>query len=258
MPRQKVAPNDIKKRWPHLKDIPLETSDKEISVLLGADLPQLHISYDVRVGENDHPVGMLTKLGWVLLGGKADKGKTNVTLNHVKTHGLQKLVQKFWKIESYATLPKNDIKLLPKKDAHAMKILQTTTSKVQNRYSVGLLWKEQLPELPNNRCLASSRMLSLEKKFEKSPSLKEKYVQTINEYIKDGHTSILSKAEAEKESTKIISYTPHQAVTNINKPGKICVIFDASTRYKNTSKMIHLVEHFFYICHHAVSPFSEA
>ena len=169
MPRQKVAPNDIKKRWPHLKDIPLETSDKEISVLLGADLPQLHISYDVRVGENDHPVGMLTKLGWVLLGGKADKGKTNVTLNHVKTHGLQKLVQKFWKIESYATLPKNDIKLLPKKDAHAMKILQTTTSKVQNRYSVGLLWKEQLPELPNNRCLAISRMLSLEKKFEKSP-----------------------------------------------------------------------------------------
>ena len=118
----------------------------------------------------------------------------------VKTDGLQKLVQKFREIESYATLPKNDIKLLPKKDAHAMKILQTTTSKVQNRYSVGLLWKEQLPELPNNRCLASSRMLSLEKKFEKSPSLKEKYVQTINEYIKDGHASILSKAEAEKES----------------------------------------------------------
>ena len=103
LPQQKVAPNDIKKCWSHLKYLPLETSDKEISVLIGADLPQLCISYDVRAGENDHPVGMLTKLGWVLLSGKADKGKTNVTLNHVKTHGLQKLVQKFWKIESYAT-----------------------------------------------------------------------------------------------------------------------------------------------------------
>ena len=82
-----------------------------------------------------------------------------------------------------------------------MKILQTTTSKVQNRYSVGLLWKEQLPELPNNPCLAISRMLSLEKNFYKSPSLKEKYVQTINEYIKDSHASILSKVEIEKEST---------------------------------------------------------
>ena len=50
-------------------------------------------------------------------------------------------------------------------------------------------------------------------------TLKEKYVQTINEYIKDGHASILSKGEAEKESTKIINYIPHQAVTNVNKPG---------------------------------------
>ena len=195
----------------------------KISVLVGADLNQLHRSYDVRVGENDHPVGMLTKLGWVLLGGKADKGKTNVTLNHVKTDGLQKLVQKFWEIESHATLPKKDIKLLPKKDAHAMKILQTTTSKVQNRYSVGLLWKEQLPELPNNRCLTISRSLLLEKKFEKSPSLKGKYVQTINEYIKDGLASILYtilfSSEAEKESTKIVNYIPHQAVTNVNKQG---------------------------------------
>ena len=65
--------------------------------------------------------------------------------------------------------------------------------------------------------------------------MKEKYVQTINEYIKDGHASISSKAEAEKESTKIINYIPHQAVTNVNKPGKIRIIFDAGARYKNIS-----------------------
>ena len=49
-------------------------------------------------------------------------------------------------------------------------------------------------------------MLSLEKKIEKYPLAKEKYVETINEYIKDGHASILSKAGAEKGSAKIISY----------------------------------------------------
>ena len=78
-------------------------------------------------------------------------------------------------------------------------------------------------------------MLSLKKKIEKSPSLKEKYVETINVYIKDGHASILSKAEAEKESAKIINYIPHQAVTKVNKPGKIRVVFDAGARYKKTS-----------------------
>ena len=70
-------------------------------------------------------------------------------------------------------------------------------------------------------------MVSLEKKFEKSQSLKEKYVQTVNEHIKDGCASILSKAEVEKESTKIINYIPYQAVTTENKPGKIRIVFDA-------------------------------
>ena len=54
-------------------------------------------------------------------------------------------------------------------------------------------------------------MLSLEKKIEKYPLAKEKYVETINEYIKDGHASILSKAGAEKG----------QVVTNVNKAGKV-------------------------------------
>ena len=144
LPQQKVAQNDIKKRWS-----PLETSDSETSLVIGADLPQLRLYYGVVVGEKDQSVGMLTKLEWVLLDGEAEKGQTNVTLNHVKTDGLQKLVQKFWEIESYPTLPQNDVKLLPKKDMDAIKILQSTSSKVQNIYSVGLLWKEHSPELPN-------------------------------------------------------------------------------------------------------------
>ena len=90
LPQQKVAQNDIKKRWS-----PLETSDNETSPVIGADLPQLPLYYDVVVGEKDQSVGMLTKLEWVLLDGEAEKGQTNVTLNHVKTDGLQKLVQKF-------------------------------------------------------------------------------------------------------------------------------------------------------------------
>ena len=32
-----------------------------------------------------------------------------------------------------------------------------------------------------------------------------------------------------------MKYIPHQAVTNVNKPSKIRVVFDAGARYKNTS-----------------------
>ena len=63
--------------------------------------------------------------------------------------------------------------------------------------------------------------------------MKEKYVQTINEYVKDGLAS--PKAEVEKESRKIVNDIPHQAVINVNKPGKIPVVFNAGASYKNTS-----------------------
>ena len=182
----------------------------------------MHISYDIIVEEKDQPIRMLTKLGWDLLCEKADKGQTNVTLNHVKTDNLQKLFQTCWKIEGSATLPKANIQLLPKKDADAMKILQTTTLKVRNRYLLGLFLKVK----------SILRMVLLVKKF---PALKEKCVQTINEFIKDGYASILSKAEVDKESTKILNCIPHQVVTRVNKPCKVRVIFDARARCKNTS-----------------------
>ena len=53
---------------------------------------------------------------------------------------------------------------------HTMDIL-TTTSKENNRYSVGLLRKEYASTLPNNRALAISRMISLKKKFGRQPEL---------------------------------------------------------------------------------------
>ena len=47
LPPQKVSQKEIKKNWPHLSKIPIETSDKDIAIIIGADLPQLHISHDV-------------------------------------------------------------------------------------------------------------------------------------------------------------------------------------------------------------------
>ena len=109
---------------------------------------------------------------------------------------------------------------MPKNDAHALQNLESTTSKKQGRYSVGLLWKDDKTILPCNRNMAISRMLSLEQKFEKQPLLKSKYVETINEYIEKEHDSKLSLKARRKEQNEIINYIPHQAMTNIYKPGK--------------------------------------
>ena len=60
------------KDFPHLRDIDLErASDKSISILIGADMPELDLHTDMRIGDKDQSVGLLTTLGWVFMGGKS-------------------------------------------------------------------------------------------------------------------------------------------------------------------------------------------
>ena len=61
-------------------------------------------------------------------------------------------------------------------------------------------------------------MISLEKKLDRQPDLKMKYVKTINQYIKDGHATKINMNKRNDNFNNKIIYVPHHAVTNINKP----------------------------------------
>ena len=145
------------------------------------------------------------------------------------------MVERFCDIECYGTVNKRDPKVLPKGDKRAVDILAKTAKKENNRYSVGLLWKEDTVKLPNNRSLAISRMISLEKKFDRQPDFKMKYVETIHQYIKDGHATKIDINERNDNFNNKVNYIPHQAETNINKTVKTRRVFDAGAKYQNTS-----------------------
>ena len=46
---------------------------------MGADMPELYLYADARIGEKDQPARLLTTLGWLLMGGKF---KTNLSHNN--------------------------------------------------------------------------------------------------------------------------------------------------------------------------------
>ena len=150
LPSQSVSKAKKQQRWSHLRDVPIDIINKDISILIGADLPHLHICHSVISGGQNEPIAMLTKLGWVLLGGNGDKSK--VSLNHIRSDkNLKHLIERFWNIESYRTVNKGDPKLLPKSDSHALDIPTTTVNRESNTYSVGLLWKEDASTLPKTK-----------------------------------------------------------------------------------------------------------
>ena len=233
LPRFKIN-STINKQWNHLQDIQIEVDNsQEISILIGADYPHLHISKDVRIGNDNEPIAISTLLGWVLLGGK--NGTNCVRRNFMvkETELLSNTVEKFWSLESYGTCQKDDVSVLPLQEQKALGTLENTIQFVDNHYSVGLLWKENKPTLPYNKSLALSRFHSLEKKFKQHPEFAEKYKSAVKDYISKGHAVILSPEEA-KDRSSVTNYVPHHGVTNVNKPGKVRVVFDAAAQFDKT------------------------
>ena len=69
--------------------------------------------------------------------------------------------------EIYGTLPKSG--LLPPYDQRALEILENTAKFKNSHFKVGLLWKDELPRLPNNGDLAVTHF----KSFRKNPDFHE-------------------------------------------------------------------------------------
>ena len=140
---------------------------RDISILIGADMPTLHIDHGIRKEKPNEPIAIKTILGWVLMGGKSEIYHNCVTSNKLNLQNLDTLsesVERFWELETFGTRPKADLTLLPKNDQKAIKVLEDTVEKMtDNHYSVGLLWKEHRPVLLFKRDLTIMRLKSLEK-----------------------------------------------------------------------------------------------
>ena len=64
----KIDINKIRSSFPSFKDIELNKTD--VTILIGADFPKLHIHKDFRYISDKELCTVKTELGWVLLGGK--------------------------------------------------------------------------------------------------------------------------------------------------------------------------------------------
>ena len=196
-------------------------------------MPEFHLHLEYRHGNLGEPIGIKTKLRWVLFGGK-DRHKHAIInkLSASPPETLTNLVEKFWEVESYSTESPLHPKLLSKDEKRALEILEQTTPKKQGKYEVGILWKDNDLSLPNNRALAIARMINMERKFKRDPKFQEMYTATINNYIKQGHAIKVTSEKSERPSS-IISCLPHHGVSNINKLGRIRVVFDAGAKFEN-------------------------
>ena len=95
-----------------------------------------------------------------------------------------------------------------------------------------MLWSEQESNLPNNYGSALGQHYSLERRFQRDPSLKELYQQSIDTEVEKGFVKILGESEVKGTFGKEW-YLPHQPVLNANKPGKVRRVCNAAEKFKD-------------------------
>ena len=178
----------------------------------------LHMYTDVQVENKNKPVVLKTKLGWVIFGG--NKNNKTLSANAFSTEcNLDKMVSKFWEIESYGIYENQSSSILPEIEQQALNILQETINK-NSRYTVSPLWDSDDILLTDNKNIPLSRLFSLERKFTNNPQLAERYREAMEDYISKSLATKLNQTDS-KTTSRISNYIPHHTVTSVNKPNRV-------------------------------------
>ena len=226
--------NSFCQQYPHLQHVSFPyLKQLTVDLLIGSDQFDLIHSRTVIRGPPNTPCAMSTKLGWTVAGRSIlpTTAATNVTNLRSRHEALFQQVQEWMHIDCSGITSSK--KSLSAEDQQALSILKKTTKLVDGHYEIGLLWKNHV-SLPNNKWVAQKQLSSLEIKLARKPQLGSLYEASIATDIEKGYVSVVPDSEANREHAW---YLPHHPVTNVNKPGKIRRVTNASSVYQGGTSL---------------------
>ena len=236
--KQSVPSDEDVSQWPHLKGVKfprLDGEEKVVSILIGNDVPEAHWVYDERRGRRKQPYAVRTPLGWTLLGclNSSAAKEAQVSFVRASQEMLSSQLRRMYDAEFSECLASSKL-AMSGEDRRALAILENSARLVDGHYQLALPWRYRPPSLKDNRCVALRRLHFLKKRFQKDPSLMEKYCKTLNDYIAKGHARKVPDGQLDP-GVKPLWYLPHHPVVHEHKPGKVRVVFDCAARFGDTS-----------------------
>ena len=69
IPTPRFSLHHLSSQYPHLSNVPFTPLTEKISILTGADMSELHLHSNYKLGRPSEPVAIETKLDWVIFGG---------------------------------------------------------------------------------------------------------------------------------------------------------------------------------------------
>ena len=220
--------NQLRSRWRHLADLPLQRSGGQIDILLGLDYAHLMAVMEARSGGDDEPIATRTRLGWVVRGViECDPGPLAARIHAVfgaaEEDVLAQAVRLFCDTENFGS--EHTQAALSVEDRQAVEILERGIVKLDVGYEVPITWKDGEPDLPNNRLLAEKRLQGLLRRFQLEPAFEKDYRAAMEKNFSKGYATVLG----EQPASNLEYYTAHHGVY---KGPKLRVVFDAAARFR--------------------------
>lgn len=207
-----------------LADPTFNRPDK-IDILLGAEhYHQLLSIGQIKLSEQ-LPLLQNTVFGWVVSGKIQAEHRTNVACGVCTAdEGLEASIARLWELDEIKT---NEKSLSMAERQCEQHFTQHTFKNHENRFVVKIPFHQSPTALGDSYRVALNRFFSLERRLQKNPETRTKYIKFMDEYESMGHMTKISSDAIPSPNY----FIPHHCVLRPeSSTTKLRVVFDASAK----------------------------
>ncbi|CAH2266948.1 jg10262 [Pararge aegeria aegeria] len=212
-----------------------------IDILMGADVFWDVICSNLIDLGKQRPKLQQTKLGWLVSGTFNKYRNTNTSpTTCLFSQNNEALLTRFWELESIN--PKYSLSL--EEQACEKSFAENTWRDNDGRFIVTIPLKESPDVLGDSFQSAKNRFLALERRFQRNPILKKRYLDFMTEYENLGHMSDTSKTLEPSNKPQNRSYYlfHHGIVRESSTTTKLRVVFNGSSPSSNNGKTFNSIQ----------------
>ena len=233
----------------HLKDNFCQKLDIPVGLLIGYNCSEAMRPLEVISGKPNEPYAIKTRIGWSVVGKMSSQESYAQTLftktQYENTSDDETVKTEDVTVERLIKVMEGDFSMLEdsprsQEDTRFLNLLREKTKlNDEGHYEMPLPFKDTEPVLPNNRHIAYKRVMALKKRFIQDPNHFELYKRFMQEILERGEAERVPENELKMPNSWFI---PHHGVYNANKPGKIRVVFDCSSKMEGKSLNDNLMQ----------------
>ena len=189
------------------------------------------IPLEIRKGQKGEPFATRTLFGWSFNGpARPNIVSHKVISNFITTSYVKAGMTQCWNSQDEGI--NEDGLSWSQEDKRVIDLWNRECKLLDGHYQIPIPWRDEKAIVPNNFCVAMSRLKSLNRSLEKK-KLTGRYNEEIQKLFENKYAEMIPNEEVQQQGK--IWYLPHHAVITDKKPDKVRIVFDCSSKYKGES-----------------------